>query len=105
MRLPSSYRVVALPLLLPSFTNFVEEEFSELPLRNCPKSLGRTCSVALGAPKKGCLVYFAVPIPAKFTLGAALESLFGQFLNGVLGSSTLWRGPFDHFVLASPAEG
>src|SRR5215213_6456480 len=26
-------------------------------------------------------------------------------LYGVLGSSTLWHGPFDPFVLAAPAKG
>jgi hypothetical protein len=47
--------------------------------RNCPKSLGRVCSVALRAAEKLLLAHFVVRIAAKSTLGALLKPLFGQF--------------------------
>jgi hypothetical protein len=57
-------------------------KFGEFVFRNCPKSLGRARSVARRAAKGGFSVYFTLRIPAKSTIGALLEPLFGQFLEG-----------------------
>jgi hypothetical protein len=47
--------------------------------RNRPKSLEDACAVALRVVESAFLVHFTLCIPAKFTVGALLESLFGQF--------------------------
>src|SRR5215212_9902567 len=56
-------------------------ELPRMPtFRDCPKSLGRVCGVALRAAEKLLLAHFALFILAKSTLGALLEPLFGQSL-------------------------
>jgi hypothetical protein len=49
--------------------------------RDCPKSLGGACGVASRAAENSYLAYFALRIPAKSALAAALVPLFGQFLE------------------------
>ena len=71
--------------------------FIEPRNRNCPKSLGHTCSVALRVAKEGFSVRFALHIPAKSMLGALLKPLFGQALERTgnptfLGLRTTIRG-------------
>jgi hypothetical protein len=48
--------------------------------RNCPKSLGGACDVALRATEKVLFGPFWPPYAAKTVLGALLIPLFGQFL-------------------------
>src|SRR5215211_5359638 len=50
------------------------------PSRDCLKSLGRACCMALQAAQKVLSVHVTLRKPAEFTLEALLKSLFGQFL-------------------------
>src|SRR5918998_6299442 len=52
------------------------------PSRNCPKSLGGACNVALRATETVLFGPFWPPYTAQFTVGALLVPLFGQFLEG-----------------------
>jgi hypothetical protein len=75
-----------LPRVRPGPATGVAPRLCGLPrirLRNCPKRVGRAYSVAPRATEKGLFGPFAPRIPAKFTLRALLESLFGQFLAEV----------------------
>src|SRR5918998_3135813 len=51
------------------------------PSRNCPKSLGGACNVALRATETVLFGPFWPPYTAQFTVGALLVPLFGQFLR------------------------
>jgi hypothetical protein len=53
-------------------------EFPRTPLRNCPKSTGRTCSVAPRVVKGRLSVHFTFRILTKSTLGALFAPLCGQ---------------------------
>src|SRR5215203_442086 len=54
------------------------DPFSDSFSRDCPKSLGRACNVALRVIERVPLAHFGLRIPAKSTVGALLEPLFGQ---------------------------